>query len=105
MEGNVSESWKKFRRTWNNYEIAAGLSEKEKPLRTATFLICIGSEAMDVFDGLHFDNADDKVDIDIVLQKFETFCIGKTNVSCMRDTSLMCAHSPSPNHWIRIYLC
>ena len=50
---------------------------------------------MDVFDGFHFDNVDDKVDNDIVLQKFETFCIGKTNVTYERYKFNMCTQSES----------
>lgn len=34
---------------------------------------------MDVFDGLTFENEGDSQDIDIVLQTFEAFCIGKCN--------------------------
>jgi hypothetical protein len=34
---------------------------------------------MDIFDGFAFDNEDDKKDIAKVIQKFEAFCIGKTN--------------------------
>jgi len=52
---------------------------KEKPLRSATFLTCIGSDALEIFEGFEFANEDESKDRDIVLQKFNTFCIGKTN--------------------------
>lgn len=53
---NLATNWKKFQRAWNNYEIAARLKDPEhpdvnKPLRTATLLTCIGSDALDVYDG------------------------------------------------------
>ncbi|CAC5379319.1 unnamed protein product [Mytilus coruscus] len=79
LDGNISTNWKKFKRTWDNYEIASGLSTKDAKLRTATLLTCIGPEAMDIFDGLAFENEEDKKDIAKVIEKFETFCIGKTN--------------------------
>lgn len=79
MKGNVATNWKKFKRVWENYEIAAGLKTKENGIRTATFLTCIGAEALEMYDGLKFDNDADKAKLEVVLQKFETFCIGETN--------------------------
>ena len=29
MKGNVATNWKKFKRVWENYEIASGLKTKE----------------------------------------------------------------------------
>ena len=76
LTGNLATNWKKFHRDWNNYEIAARLKDPENPavnksLRTATLLTCIGSDAVDVYEGLEFQNEDDKKDIDIVLQKLQ----------------------------------
>ena len=84
LTGNLATNWKKFHLDWNNYEIAARLKDPENPavnksLRTATLLTCIGSDALDVYEGLEFENEDDKKDIDIVLQKLQRYCIGETN--------------------------
>ena len=84
LTGNLATNWKKFHRAWNNYEIAARLKDPDNPhdnksLRTATLLTCIGSDALDVYDGLVFENEDQKKDIDIVLQKLHNYCIGETN--------------------------
>ena len=49
-------------------------------MRTATLLTCIGTEALDVYNGLPFANEAEKTDITVVIQKLEDFCIGKTNV-------------------------
>jgi len=67
-----------------NYEIAARLKDPENPavnksLRTAALLTCIGSDALDVYEGLEFESEDDKKDIVIVLQKLQRYCIGETN--------------------------
>ena len=79
MKGNVATNWKKFKRVWENYEIASGLKTKENEIRAATFLTCVGTEALEIYDGLKFDNDADKTKLEVVLQKFETFCIGETN--------------------------
>ena len=46
MKGNVATNWKRFKRVWENYEIASGLKTKENEIRTATFLTCVGTEAL-----------------------------------------------------------
>ena len=79
MKGNISANWKKFKRVLENYEIASGLKTKENEIKTATFLTCIGAEALEIYDGLQFDNDIDRKNIEIVVQKFENFCIGETN--------------------------
>ena len=83
LTGNLVTNWKKFHCDWN-YKIAARLKDPENPavnksLRTATLLTCIGSDALDVYEGLEFENEDDKKDIDIVLQRLQRYCIGETN--------------------------
>lgn len=79
LEGNSSVNWKRFRQAWDNYEIAARLKNQDKEFRTATLLTCIGQDALDIYDGLAFDEEAHKKDIDIVLQKLEEFCVGNKN--------------------------
>jgi hypothetical protein len=89
MTGNLATNWKRFYRAWNNYEIASRLRDPNNPstnkeLRTATLLTCIGADALDVFDGLDFANEEERKDIDVVVSKFEKYCIGETNETCER---------------------
>ena len=84
VTGNLATNWKVFIRAWKNYEIAARLKDPSKPnenklLRTATFLTCLESDAMDIYEGFKFDNDMDKDDIDIVITKFEEYCVGQRN--------------------------
>ena len=82
--GDLATNWKRFKRSWSNYEIAARLKdptrpEENKTLRTATFLTCLGSDGLDIFDGFTFESDTDKDDIDIVIKKLEEYCIGQKN--------------------------
>ncbi|CAC5379298.1 unnamed protein product [Mytilus coruscus] len=97
LDGNISTNWKKFKRAWDNYEIASGLSTKDAKLCTATLLTCIDPEAMDIFDGLAFESEDDKKDITKVIEKFEAFCIGITNETFERYTFNICNHCETEN--------
>ena len=45
-----------------NYEIATGLAGKEKPLRAATLLTCLGPDTIELFDGFTFAADADKED-------------------------------------------
>ena len=64
---------------WANYEIAYRLRNKNNELQTATLLTWIGPDALEIYDRLQFESETDKTNIDIVLQKLETYCVGETN--------------------------
>ncbi|XP_062576513.1 uncharacterized protein K02A2.6-like [Saccostrea cucullata] len=86
IRGNLATNWRHFKRVWENYEIATGLKDKNNELRVATLLTCLGAEALSVYDGLKFNNDEDRKDIIKVLQVLEDFCIGQTNVIYERYT-------------------
>ena len=71
LRGNLAVNWKKFRRIWKNYEIATHLNKQDSSLRVATLLSCIGSDVLDIFDGLSFDTEANRQDINKVLEKLE----------------------------------
>ena len=79
LRDNLAVNWKKFRLIWENYEIATHLNKQDSSLRVATLLSCIGSDVLDIFDGLSFDTEADQQDINKVLEKLEAYCIGETN--------------------------
>ena len=69
LRGKLAVNWKKFRRIWENYEIATHLNKQDSSLRVATLLSCIGSDVLDIFDGLSFDTEADRQDINKVLRE------------------------------------
>ena len=44
--------WKRWKQMWNSFEIVTGLKNKENAYRTATFITCIGSDALEIYNGL-----------------------------------------------------
>ena len=78
-EGNLASNWKKFKRAWDNYATVARLNRFEEEFKTATFLSCIGEEAMEIFEGLDFASEDERTKFDIVVEKFQDLCLGETN--------------------------
>ena len=79
LKRNTSVNWKRFQQAWNNYEITSRLKTQDKELRTATLMTFIGQDALEIYDGLAFDNDDQRKDTDLVLQKLGEFCVNTTN--------------------------
>ena len=91
VTGHLATNWKRFIRAWRNYEIAARLKNPSNPdenkvLRTATFLTCLDSDVLDIYEGFKFESEADKDDIDKVIAKFEEYCIGQRNETFERYT-------------------
>ena len=78
-EGNLAANWKKFKRSWDNYAIVARLNRFEDGFKTATFLSCIGDDAMEIYEGMDFASEQDCMKLDIVINKFKELCLGETN--------------------------
>ena len=53
---------------------------KKRRLRVATFITCIGKEALEVHNGLPFQSDEEKTEINKVLELWANHCIGKTNI-------------------------
>lgn len=85
LSGNLSQNWKRFKRVWENYEIASGLVEMGNEKRIATFLTCLGPEGIEIYDSLQFEPAEENK-MDKILEKFNTFCVGETNETYERYT-------------------
>ena len=78
--GKLSKEWKQWRQVWDAYEEVTDLRSKTSRLRVATFITCIGKEALEIHNGLPFRSEEEKSDITKVLELWETHCIGKTNI-------------------------
>src|ERR1700733_94346 len=79
----VADSWERFKEQWQNYELAADLTEASSARRAAIFLTCVGGDAYDVFRSLPL-SAEQKRDVDAIVAAFQTFCLGSINVTFER---------------------
>ena len=77
---NLCKEWKQWRQVWDAYEEVTELRNKTSRLRVATFITCIGKEALEVHNGLPFQSDEEKADINKVLELWANHCIGKTNI-------------------------
>ena len=79
-DGNLATNWKRYKRTWDNYAIVARLERFDEKCKTAMFLSVIGEDALEIFDGMNFTPETDNQVLYKVVEKFEEFCIGETNL-------------------------
>ena len=80
MAGSLAENWRRWRQIWDSFEIISNLRNCDNTYRVATFITCIGTEALDVYNGLPFETEEDKKDMEKILDLMETYCIGELNV-------------------------
>ena len=73
------DNWKQFKRDWSYYETAAKIDKEAGTVRVAHLLNVIGKDGQDMFDTFSLEG-DDRIDIEKVLQEFETRCTPVTNV-------------------------
>ncbi|PFX23773.1 hypothetical protein AWC38_SpisGene11661 [Stylophora pistillata] len=78
--GNFSKEWRQWRQVWDAYEEVTDFRNKTSRLRVATFITCIGKEALEIHNGLPLSSGEEKSDLTKVLELWETHCIGKTNI-------------------------
>ena len=80
VQRNLSKEWKQWRQVWDAYEEVTDLRNRTSRLRVATFITCIGKEALEVHNGLPFQSEDEKTDINKVLELWQNHGLGKTNI-------------------------
>ena len=56
VKENIAENWKTFKQAWNNYAIIMNVRQQPETCQVALFLHCIGPEALNIFNGMSFDN-------------------------------------------------
>lgn len=76
---NVTDAWRFFRASYENYEIASGLDTRELRQRIANLLTVIGSEGFKLYRTLPLA-ANDRISITNILNVIERHIIPTTNI-------------------------
>ena len=79
IKENTVENWRAYKQVWNNYSIITNLSSQTEKYRVALFLHCIGTDTLKVYNGLDFENEEDKTSLEKIMEKFEQYTFGETN--------------------------
>lgn len=78
MEGNMSENWRRFERSFGIFLTASGISEKSEQTKINTFLNAIGDDALDWFDTFPLTAAQ-RGSYNEITKVFSEFCKRKKN--------------------------
>jgi hypothetical protein len=81
---NVAENWRRFQDQWDNYVVAADLTEASSERQAAIFLTCVGGEAYDVYRSMTFASDAERKRIKPITDAFKAYCIGSVNVTYER---------------------
>ena len=79
LKENIAENWKTFKQAWSNYEIILNINQQSETYQVALILHCIGSEALKIFNGMSFDNAQEEEKLENIEKKLDEFTISETN--------------------------
>ena len=77
LRGNLAKNGKNWLQTWKAYETITSLHLKPQDYRVATFINCIGPEALEIHSGLPFVSEAEKGRIDKVLKLWNNYCVRK----------------------------
>ena len=77
----AGERWRRFKRAWDSYALATGLTEKAEAVQVETLLTVIGEEAREVYSTFTgWAREGDSAKIGPVLEKFRQYCEPRKNV-------------------------
>lgn len=76
--GDHAGQWRKWKQTWNSYEIVSRLQSQPEPFRLATFITCIGPDALEVYNALQFGKDQSRIKMDDVLTAMENHFVNPT---------------------------
>ena len=80
LSGNLANNWKQRKQVWSAYELVSRLNEQTDEYRVAAFIACIGPKALTIHNGLPFQSEAKKKNLAKILELWESYCLGKTNI-------------------------
>ena len=95
LSGNLANNWKQWKHLWSACKLVKPLNEQTDEYQVAAFITCIGPKALAIHNGLPFQSEDEKKNLAKILDLWESYCLGKTNIiyerycftNCNQDTS------------------
>ncbi|KAK6184246.1 hypothetical protein SNE40_006752 [Patella caerulea] len=84
LKGNLAENFKVFRQSFEIYMIASGYDKKPERRQANILLHVIGIDAVKVYNGFHWEEGENKENVETILGKFHTFCTPRKNIPVER---------------------
>ena len=84
LENIMVESWKRFKKRWNNYVMLSGLDQEDMTFQVAQLENCLADDALKTLEGFQFETDEDNRTTEEILDAFETFAISEVNKTLER---------------------
>ena len=84
VRDNLAQNWKEWKQLLQAYEVVARLDREPDAYRIATFITCLGAEALKIVNGLTYEASGDEKKMNKVLEQMDKHCIGEINVTYER---------------------
>jgi hypothetical protein len=68
LKGNLATNWKQWKQIWKAYELVTKLRDQSDEYRVATFITCIGQDALAIHNGLPFASDEEKQNMSRILE-------------------------------------
>ena len=80
LSGNRANNSKQWKQVWSAYELVTGLNKQTDEYRVVAFITCVGLKALTIHNGLLFQSEDERKNLAKILELWEFYCLGKTNI-------------------------
>ena len=84
LEGNLSETWARWKEEFMMYLTASESKSKPDDVKTFRLLSAIGPKAREIYYTFTFEEEDDAMKFDNVIERFDQYITPKKNVTYMR---------------------
>ena len=79
LNDSKSDSWKIFKKRWNNFSLLSQLDTKQRELQVAMFENCLADDAIRLLNGFSFTTPEDERTVQQIMDKFEAYAVGEIN--------------------------
>ena len=90
FEGNIAEQWRKWKQELTLYITAAEKDKKSDLVKSSILLTCIGKKGQEIYNTFSFDNVDDNMKFNIIIEKFDEYCSPRKNITFQRYKFFTC---------------
>ena len=77
--GNEVESWKLFKKRWQNYTLLSGLQKKTCAFQVAELENCLEDDTLKILESFCFTTPEHMRSVKEILDKFEEYVVGEVN--------------------------
>ena len=84
FDRNIREHWKRWKQELELYLVVTEKDRKENKVKSSILLSCIVPQGSEIYNTFTFSQAEENFDYNVIVQKFENFCIPRENITLLR---------------------